>query len=433
MQREQGAEFRAKKVAFLTLGCKVNQYESEAMLGLFIQAGYMEVAATEIADVYVVNTCSVTSLADKKSRNMIRRIQRLAPAAKIAVTGCYAQSGAAEIKKIITSGIIIGTDRRREIVELVEAASGVTDIVSDISKVREFEELPLTKSPDRTRAFLKIQDGCDNYCSFCIIPYTRGHIRSRDLGSVVAEARRLVAAGFGEIVLTGIHLGAYGKDNASSLFAVCKELLAINGLVRLRLGSLESVELSDELLFLMRDHPKFAKHLHLPLQAGSDKVLRAMKRHYERAEYAALIEKVRAIIPNIAISTDLIAGFPTETDEDFADGLSFIEKMQFMKIHAFPYSKRTGTVAAAMPEQVAEKVKKARVLEIQEVAARTAKAYLERQVGKTVQVIWETEEDGVTNGLTDTYLRVYTKNAVELNTTGTVTVLGLYQDGLLGE
>lgn len=434
------------KVAFMTLGCKVNQFETETMEGLFKKAGYTIGKFDEPADAYVINTCSVTSLGDRKSRQIIRRAHRENPDAVIAVCGCYAQVAPEDIKAIEGVSVVIGTKERARIVEYVEEAMrehrqivGITDIM----QARTFEDIPLYDNPKRTRAFLKIEDGCENFCSYCIIPYARGPVKSRQPQHICKEAEKLVAAGFREIVLTGIHLGAYGRDLPPSEFEdgkarkitladACREVLAVPGLQRLRLGSLESLELSPELFELIRTDERFCAHLHLPLQAGSDQVLHDMNRHYDTAEFARLIENVEREVPGIAISTDIIVGFPGETEELFAESLRFVEKMNFSRMHVFPYSRRTGTPAARRTDQVPEPVKKERVHRMQALADRKAREFHEQFLGKTMRVLFETTKDGVTDGLTDNYIRVYTDSDVASGALYEVRLERLYQDGAWG-
>lgn len=425
-------------VAFITLGCKVNQFETESMEGLFKQSGYDIVPNTNVADVYVINTCSVTSFGDKKSRQLIRRVQRLNPKAIIAVTGCYSQAAPAEVKAIEGVRVVLGTSDRANIVNYVEQAmeeDGIIDRVDDIMKVREFEDIPLYEMPTRTRAFLKIQEGCTNFCSYCIIPYTRGPLRSRKLESIRSEAKKLLDHGFKEIVLTGIHLGAYGKDfkDGTSLYDAAKTILDLPGLRRLRLSSLESIELSHELLELIKTHPKFSHHLHLPLQAGSDEVLKKMNRHYNRDEFTSLIKNVKESVPGVAISTDVIVGFPGETEEMFAESLEYIKTLGFARMHVFPYSPRTGTPAAKMPDQVPEPVKKDRVHRLQALAQQMAEDFHSQYLGTVQEVLFETNNDGITDGLTDTYIRVYTDDEVETGELYKVRLEKLYKDGLYGK
>lgn len=425
-------------VAFITLGCKVNQFETESMEGLFKQSGYDIVPNTNVADVYVINTCSVTSFGDKKSRQLIRRVQRLNPKAIIAVTGCYSQAAPDEVKAIEGVRVVLGTSDRSNIVNYVEQAmeeNGVIDKVDDIMKAREFEDIPLYEMPARTRAFLKIQEGCTNFCSYCIIPYTRGPLRSRKLESIRSEAQKLLDHGFKEIVLTGIHLGAYGKDfkDGTSLYDAAKTVLELPGLRRLRLSSLESIELSKELLDLIKNHPKFSHHLHLPLQAGSDEVLKKMNRHYNRDEFTSLIKNVKESVPGVAISTDVIVGFPGETEEMFAESLEYIKTLGFARMHVFPYSPRTGTPAAKMPDQVPEPVKKDRVHRLQALAKEMAEDFHSQYLGTVQEVLFETNNDGITDGLTDTYIRVYTDDEVETGELYKVRLEKLYKDGLYGK
>lgn len=425
-----------KRVAFMTLGCKVNQFETETMEGLFKKEGYEVAEFTDICDVYIINTCSVTSLGEKKSRQLIRRAVRLNPDAVIAVTGCYAQLNPEKLAEIEGVKLVIGNRSRERIVEFVEkakAADKVQIVHEDIMKARDFEDIPLFSAPQRTRAFLKIQEGCQNFCTYCIIPYTRGPLRSRSLVSVRNEAQKLVDAGFKEIVLTGIHLGAYGRDldKNITLADAAKAVLDISGLKRLRLGSLESIELSDELFEIIRGDERFARHLHLPLQAGSDDILRRMNRHYNKAEFFELIKKVERKLPGVAISTDIIVGFPGETEELFFESLEFVRTLNFSRMHVFPYSKRVGTPAAVMTEQVPEDVKHERVKRMQALAAEKTTEYQVGFIGRTMPVLFETVKDGTADGLTGNYIRVYAEN-VPLDEITYVEIIRAYKDGLWG-
>lgn len=427
-----------RTVAFMTLGCKVNQYETETMEGLFRQAGYRVVPFTESADVYIVNTCSVTMLGEKKSRQLVRRAQRQNEAALIAVTGCYAQLAPDIVGTLPGVRLIVGTQDRGRIVELVEEAAVRPDVLRDVGDIMAadtFEDIPLFAAPERTRAFLKIQEGCQNFCTFCIIPYTRGPLRSRALVSVRREAEKLVAAGFREIVLTGIHLGAYGRDltGTVTLADAARTVLEIDGLQRLRLGSLESVELTPALFTLLRDDRRFARHLHLPLQAGSDAVLREMHRFYDTAGYERLLTRIREEVPGIAISTDIIVGFPGETEAMFQESLAFVRRQEFARVHVFPYSRRPATPAAARSDQVPHPVRRERVKMMQALADEMAADYHGKFIGTIVPVLFETQHEGVADGLTDTYIRVYTKGPVKVGEITAMRLLRLYQDGLWGE
>lgn len=427
----------SKTVAFITLGCKVNQFETELMEGLFKQKDYKVVPNDEKADIYVINTCSVTSFADKKSRQLIRRSARLNENAVIAVTGCYAQAASDKVAEITGVKVVLGTNNRHQIVDFVEAAmndGAIHNGVTDIMKARDFEDIPMLEVPARTRAFLKIQEGCTNFCSYCIIPFTRGPVRSRKLASVKSEAEKFLSMGFKEIVFTGIHLGAYGRDfhDGTTLADAARTVLELDGLQRLRLGSLESIELSDELLTMVRENPKFSHHLHLPLQAGSDYVLKRMNRHYNREEFRKLIENVKNAIPGVAISTDIIVGFPGETEEMFAESLDYIRSLGFSRVHVFPYSPREGTPAASMPDQIPDNIKKERVHRLQQVAEEMTRAFYEQYLGTKQKVLWETRTKGVTDGVTDTYIRVYTKADVIPGEITEVKLERLYEDGVWG-
>ena len=427
-----------RTVAFMTLGCKVNQYETETMEGLFRQAGYRVVPFTESADVYIVNTCSVTMLGEKKSRQLVRRAQRQNEAALIAVTGCYAQLAPDVVGTLPGVRLIVGTQDRGRIVELVEEAAVRPDVLRDVGDIMAadtFEDIPLFAAPERTRAFLKIQEGCQNFCTFCIIPYTRGPLRSRALASVRREAEKIVAAGFREIVLTGIHLGAYGRDltGTVTLADAARTVLEIDGLQRLRLGSLESVELTPALFTLLRDDRRFARHLHLPLQAGSDAVLQEMHRFYDTAGYERLLARIREEVPGIAISTDIIVGFPGETEAMFQESLAFVRRQEFARVHVFPYSRRPATPAAARSDQVPHPVRRERVKMMQALADEMAADYHGKFIGTIVPVLFETQHEGVADGLTDTYIRVYTKGPVKVGEITAMRLLRLYQDGLWGE
>lgn len=427
------------KVALTTLGCKVNQVETETMEGLFRTRGYEVVEFSELADFYIINTCSVTHLGERKSRQLIRRANRMNENAIIAVTGCYAQIASEEIGKIEGVRVVIGTQERDKIVDLVEKAAkedGLLTNVNDIMHTREFEDIPLYGTPQRTRAFLKIQDGCCNFCSFCIIPYTRGPIRSRKLESIKTAIDQLVEEDFHEVVLTGIHLGAYGKEFKGeniTLSDAVEASLANKDLKRLRLGSLESIEISPRLLEIIKSNERCTKHLHLPLQAGSDEILKAMNRHYDTKEFASLIENIRREVPDIAISTDIIVGFPGETDELFQKSLEFAKSMNFTKMHVFPYSKRIGTPAAKMADQVDESVKKERVHLMQQMADESAKIFHEGFLGKELEVLFEQKIGEYTEGLTSNYIRVYVKDEIASGEIRKVRLNELYKDGIIGQ
>lgn len=424
-----------RRAAFATLGCKVNQYETESMEGLFKARGYELVAFNGEADVYVINTCSVTQLGEKKSRQLIRRAHRMNPAAIVAVTGCYAQAEADKIREMEGVGVVIGTRERGRIVDLVEEAmaSGQTqNAVGNIMEADVFEDIPLTEKPLRTRAFLKIQEGCTNFCTYCIIPYTRGPLRSRPLFSIREEARRLAESGFDEIVLTGIHLGAYGRDLTEDidLADAAQAVLDAGDVKRLRIGSLESIEVSPKLLALLKEDGRICHHLHLPLQAGHDTVLKAMNRHYTAAEFKDLLAHLLAEVPDLAISTDIIVGFPGETDEIFEATLDYVEALPLARMHVFPYSRRKGTPAASYPNQVDEAVKKERAHRMGQLAEKKARAYAETWIGKDVEILVERCSGGRIEGLTPQYIRVYAEGEAEEGTFLTVCPQKTIEEGL---
>ena len=427
------------RVAFTTLGCKVNQFETEILEGLFKERGYEIVDFDQPADVYVINTCSVTHLGERKSRQLIRRAGRSNPEAIIAVTGCYAQVAPEEVASIEGVNVIVGTQDRQRMVDLVEAAATSHEsvqAVGDIMAARDFEDIPLFSAPGRTRAFLKIQEGCTNFCTYCIIPYARGPLRSRPIASVTSEAVKLVSAGFKEIVLTGIHLGAYGRDSGGqvSLADAVRAILAVEGLTRLRLGSLESIEVSDDIIELMRTDPRLCPHLHLPLQSGSDRILKAMNRHYSAAEYRELVRGIQSRVPDIAVSTDVIVGFPGETPEDFDETLAFIQDMDFARIHVFPYSRRKGTPAATFADQVSEPEKKRRAARLQRVADGAADEFHSKFLGRDMDVLFEGHEAGMVEGLTGNYIRTFAQGAEgDVGSIRRVRLSGSWKDGLRGE
>jgi len=429
------------KIAFYTLGCKVNQADTASMEQLFAQAGYTIVPFTEQADVYLVNTCVVTNMGQSKSRKIIHRAVRNNPDALVVVTGCYPQTAPEEVAAIEGVDLIIGNQDRKNIVALVAEAGKrqekkTANLVHELVKDSPFENMTAGVDAKMTRAFLKIQEGCNQFCAYCIIPYARGPLRSRSLGSITAEVEHLVAQGYKEVVLIGIHLGAYGKElpKGPKLADAVKAALAVKGLARLRLGSLESIEVDAELLQLMASDKRFCRHLHLPLQAGADKTLKAMHRPYDGAKFKALLANIRKQIPDISITTDLIVGFPGETEEDFATSLHFAGECGFAKIHVFPYSLRKGTPAATMSEQIPAEVKNQRVEAAEAVDAKGHQAFLASLVGTETEVLWERKNKaGFWEGLTGNYQRVYLLSERDL--TGKITNVKLekvFEDGLRG-
>ena len=434
-----------RKIAFYTLGCKVNQSDTASMEGIFRRAGYEVVDFGSPADVYLINTCVVTNTGQRKSRQIINRAVRHNPLSLIVVTGCYPQTAPEEVRAIAGVDVIIGNQERARIVELVEQAleNKQTEILDNVQKMTvdtKFEELGVGTETDKTRAFLKIQEGCNQYCTYCIIPYARGPLRSRSLESIRSEVAKLVEAGYKEVVLIGIHLGCYGKELAKeglhvTLYDAVKAALSVEGLCRVRLGSLESVEVEPRLLELMATEPRLCKHLHLPLQSGCDKILQAMHRPYDTARFTELLHEIRAQVPDVGITTDVIVGFPGETEEDFLTTLHFAEKCGFAKMHIFPYSKRKGTPAEKMPKQVDEAVKSERAARLAVVDEKLHQAMLVSMVGKTVEVLFEQPVDAThMEGLCGPYLRVVVPGTSELaNTIAKVKLTGIVEDWLTGE
>ena len=394
-----------------TLGCKVNQYESAAIAELLRAAGHTEVSKSEPRDVSVVNSCAVTGDASRQSRQAARKLRREFPTARLVVCGCASQIEPSAAQEL-GADLVTGAGERRRLVETLEAllkspaTAPVTD-VGDAKARRVFEPLPSAAVAGRTRAMLKIQDGCDNYCTYCVIPYARGHVRSLSLAEVVQEAQSLAEQGFAELVLTGIELCSYGKDldGVTLVDAVnATSRAAMNA--RIRLGSLEPSTVTQEFVDALTEIPGVCDHFHMSLQSGSDGVLRRMRRKYDTAQFYAAISRLREAFPSCGITADVIAGFPGETVTEHAETLAFLERCAFSDAHVFPYSKRPGTPAAAMENQLPNAVKKARAAELRAVAERTRAAFVDAQVGKTLNVLFEREAGGVSIGHTSNYLEI---------------------------
>jgi len=410
-----------KRVAFYTLGCKVNQYDTQAMMEQFLKKDYRVVDFEEDADVYVINTCTVTNLGDRKSRQMIHRAHRRNPDAVIAVVGCYAQRASEEVLSIPGVNLVLGNQERSRIVELVEEVqrTGVPmNRVADIMKVREFEEMPIEDFEGKTRAVLKIQEGCNQFCAYCIIPYARGPVRSRRPEDVQAEVKRLVDKGYQEIVLTGIHLASYGLDlGEAKLLSLLEDLHDIEGLRRIRLGSLEPTLLTDQFIQVVKGLPKVCRHYHISLQSGCDETLRRMNRKYTTAKYREIVHHLRQQIPQVAVTTDIMVGFPGETDEEFEKTYRFVEEIAFSKIHVFQYSPRAGTPAAKMKQQVPSEKKEYRSKRLIELGETLERKYLEQFLGTEVEVLFEEEVEaspGWVQGHSDHYIRVMAPGEKEL-------------------
>lgn len=408
-----------KKAASFALGCKVNQYESEAIAELFAEKGYEIVGIDEEADVYVINTCTVTNFGDKKSRQLIRKVKRQNENAIVAVVGCYAQTAPKELMEIAGVNLVIGTKDRAQIVEMVEQydrANGVENHVSDIMKERVFEPLSIQKLANRTRAYLKIQDGCSQYCSYCIIPYARGPIRSREPQEVVAEVKRLAENGFKEVVLTGIHVASYGKDRKdTSLLDILKQVHEVEGIERIRFSSIEPNVVTEEFAQTMAALPKVCDHFHLSLQSGCDKTLKEMNRKYDTEKYRQAAVTLRKYLPKVALTTDIIVGFPGETEEDFRESYAFAEEIGFAKIHVFPYSPKRGTPAAARKDQLLNAVKAERSHTLIQLSDKMAADFLADAVGTDAEVLYERAVgDGIYEGHTTNYMKVHGRSEVDL-------------------
>lgn len=394
------------KVAIQSLGCKVNLYESEYITDQFQKAGYETVPFQEIADVYIINTCSVTNTSDVKSRKVIHQAIRRNPDACIVAIGCFIEANHDYHEDGVD--ILLGNANKSKVLEYVErywqTKQKANYFVTPIPE--KFDDMTMSTFLGRTRAFIKIQDGCENFCSYCIIPYVRGKCRSKNFQTVLEEIQNYVQHGYKEVVLTGIHTGNYGVDLGTDFAALLREIVKINGLVRLRISSIEITELTDEVLQIIRDNDVIVDHLHIPLQAGSDKILRLMNRKYDLAYFKQKMEQIREIRPDISLTTDIIVGFPSETEEDFQDTLSFVREVQFSKVHVFPYSRRSGTVAADMAEQVPGDVKKDRVRRLLALSKELETEYMKKFIGKTLLVLMEVNRTDYSLGHTSNYLLV---------------------------
>ena len=382
-----------KKVALHNLGCKVNAYETEAMQELLEQHGYEIVPFKEGADVYIINTCTVTNMADRKSRQMLHRARKMNPGAIVVACGCYVQAKRDEIDECID--IVVGNNRKKDIIEILREheamQEGVQKELVDINHINEYEELHLSRTAEHTRAYIKVQDGCNQFCSYCIIPYARGRVRSRSHDSVIREVEELARNGYKEVVLTGIHLSSYGVDTGDDLLSLILSIHEIEGIRRIRLGSLEPRIITEEFAKTIAGLPKMCPHFHLSLQSGCDATLKRMNRHYTSEEYYEKCVLLRKYFDNPALTTDVIVGFPGETEEEFAQSKAFIDKVDFYETHVFKYSKRAGTRAAQMEDQVPESVKAVRSNELLELTRRKQASYEEALVGTTQEVLMEEE------------------------------------------
>lgn len=385
-----------RKAALHNLGCKVNSYETEAMTQLLKKAGYEIVSFQDQADVYIINTCSVTNKADRKSRQMLHKAKKQNPNAVVVATGCYVQTATEKVAQDLSIDLVVGNNRKKDIVEILneyyaekEAGEQVKEeYVIDINHTDEYEDLEISTVTEHTRAHLKIQDGCNNFCSYCIIPYARGRIRSRTMESIKAELERLSASGFKEIVLTGINLSCY-DDNGKKLIDVIEMADNVNGIERIRLGSLDPEVVTEDFVERLGKVKKICPHFHFSLQSGCDKTLKAMNRHYTSDEYYEKCQLIRKYIDNPAFTTDVIVGFPGETEEDYISSREFVKKVKFAELHVFKYSKRDGTVAAKMPNQIDEKIKTSRSEDLIKTGEELTKEFRQAKIGQDTTVLFE--------------------------------------------
>ena len=428
-----------KKVAFCSLGCKVNQYETNAMAQKFIEHGYEVVEFDEYADVYIVNTCTVTNVADRKSRQMLRRAKEINKDATLVACGCYAQVAKEELKKIPEIDLIIGNNEKNDIIQIVEnhiAQKGAEDLVSDVMYKLDYVELGTTTYTEKTRAVIKVQDGCDRFCSYCLIPYARGHIRSRKIENVIEEIKKVAEEGINEVVITGIHIASYGRDFKGEnigLIDLLEEINKIQGLHRIRLGSIEPTIITDEFVERLSKLDKICDHFHLSLQSGCTETLKRMNRRYTPEEFKEVTKRLRAKFPNAALTTDIIVGFPGETDDEFNTTYEFLKDIAFYKMHIFKYSQRKGTKAAVMPNQIDGKIKEERSKKLIELSNENEYNYNKKYIGKQVEVLFEEREGEYLKGHTTNYIVVKHKTDKDnlINKIAKVTVSEAKQDCLM--
>lgn len=418
-----------KKVSFYTLGCKVNQYETNGMIQKFKESGYEIVdIEQEISDICIVNTCTVTNMSDRKSRQALRKIKEKNPNAVIVATGCYAQVAKAELEKMPEIDIVLGNDEKNDIVKYVEKFIKEKDKlikIQDISNQKEFIDMGQITYTEKTRAVVKIQDGCNQFCSYCIIPYARGRVRSRSQESIINEITQISKKGIKEVVITGIHIASYGRDfnDENGLIDLLEKINLIDGIERIRLGSLEPTIITEEFIKRLVKLDKICHHFHLSLQSGCNETLNRMNRKYSTDEFRKIVERLRKYYKDVILTTDIIVGFPGETEEEFKQTYQFLEEIKFYKMHVFPYSPRRGTRAAVMPNQIYGNIKEQRSKKLIELSNKNEKEYNEQYIGKEVEVLFEDREKEYYKGHTQNYILVKYKTAEELeNTIKTVKV-----------
>ena len=402
------------KVAFITLGCKVNQYETNAMAQEFLEKSYEVVEHTEIADIYVINTCTVTNMSDRKSRQMLRRVKELNENAVVVACGCYAQVAKSELEKIEEVDLILGNNEKKNIVELVEkfVKTKKKELeIEDVMNQKEYVEFGDVVYTEKTRAVIKVQDGCDRFCSYCIIPYARGRVRSRKPEKIISEINKIAKEGIKEVVITGIHIASYGKDFKEDykLINLLEEINKIEGIKRIRLGSLEPLLITEEFVNRLVKLEKICHHFHLSLQSGCDKTLKRMNRRYTIEEFRNIVNLLRKNYEDVNLTTDIIVGFPGETDEEFDKTYEFLKEIKFYKMHVFKYSQRKGTKAAVMSGQIDGNKKEERSRKLIELSNINEKEYNENYVGKEVEILWEEKKEEFYRGHTKNYISAYRK------------------------
>ena len=396
-----------KKVAFITLGCKVNQYETNAMSQKFIESGYQIVEHTEEADIYIVNTCTVTNMSDRKSRQMLRKMKEQNPKAILIAVGCYAQVGRQELEKIPEIDFVLGNHEKVNIVEYLEKK--IEFKISDLMQEKDYEEYGDITFSEKTRAVIKIQDGCDRFCTYCIIPYARGRVRSRNPENIISEITKIAQRGIKEVVITGIHIASYGKDfkNDYYLIDLLEEINKIPGIERIRLGSIEPLLITQDFVKRLKELDKVCHHFHLSLQSGCNDTLKRMNRRYTTQEFQNIVDILRENYDDVILTTDIIVGFPGETEEEFNETYEFLKKIKFYKMHVFKYSPRKGTKAAVMKNQIDGNVKEHRSKILIELSDSNEAKYQEELIGKEVEILWEEEKDGFYKGHTANYILAY--------------------------
>ena len=414
-----------KRVSFITLGCKVNQYETNAMMQKFQENGYEIVEIDNVSDICVVNTCTVTNMSDRKSRQALRKVKDKNKDAIIVATGCYAQSSKEELEKMPEIDVVLGNEEKRDIVKYVEKyfeQNQKLTAVQDISVQKEFEDMGQISYTEKIRAVIKVQDGCNQFCSYCIIPYARGRVRSRKIDSIIKEIEQIAQKGIKEVVITGIHIASYGKDfkNKYGLIDLLEEINKIDGIQRIRLGSIEPLLITDDFVQRLSKLEKICEQFHLSLQSGCDETLKRMNRRYTIEQFIEIVHCLRKTYPDVNLTTDIIVGFPGETQEEFNKTYEFLQQIKFYKMHIFKYSQRKGTKAAQMPDQISPEVKEERSKKLINLSDKNECEYNKKYIGKQVEVLWEEEKNGVYKGHTKNYVLVEKHMDLDKNIENTI-------------